>query len=129
MQELLGRDEQFLQAAKSGDVSTVTKLLDKGVDIEASVPRNHGTSTALHLASSAGNEKIVRLLLSQEADIHAKYEGGLTALHEAAVRDHKQIVELLLFEQRAGIESEDSGGHTAVLWAATGGLKISYGCC
>ena len=122
--KLSGRDEQFLRAARDGDVSTVAKLLDKGVNIQTRVPRTNGKVTALHLASAKGKKTTVQFLLSQGADVHAKDRYDYTALHYAAVYDHKQIVKLLS-EQGADIEAKHELGRTALLVAAQKGHQVT----
>ena len=123
LQKLLGRERQFLQAAKDGNISTLKMLLDKGVDIQMQTSRyGHWRDTALHLASSEGNEKTVEFLLSKGADVHAE-NGGLeceTALHNAAMSGNKQIIDLLL-EHGADIERKTSSGRTALMEAASHG--------
>lgn len=120
LQKLLGREGQFLQAAKDGDVSTIRMLLDKGVDIQARGTYYRSEVTALHLASFEGKERTVQFLLSKGADVHAKDESGETALHRAAISGNKQIVNLLL-EHGADTEWKDSSGETALMQAAAHG--------
>ena len=121
LRKLLPKDEQFIYAAKYGNVSTVKKLLDKGVDIQARGPWYHWAETALHLASSNGEETTVQFLLSQGADVHAKDMNDRTALHRAAMSGDKRIVDMLL-EQGADIESKDTYGCTALIL----GAKMGY---
>lgn len=123
LQKLLGRDQQFLEAALSGDISTVTKLLDKGVDIETKASWDRlGMRTALQLMSDLGRDRIVQFLLSRGADVHAKDEYGNTAVHMAAGHDYKIVVDLLL-KHGADIESKDSDGNTALLHATKSGYE------
>ena len=122
LQKLLGRDDQFLQAAKNGNVSTVRMLLDKGVNIQAR--ESHGRwgvrGTALHLASAEGKEKMVQFLLSKGADVHAKDLINKTALHRAAISGNNRIVDMLL-EHGADINWKDSFGKTALMYAVAHG--------
>ena len=117
LRKLLPKDEQFIYAAKDGNVSTVKKLLDKGVDIQARIPGDYSAETALHLASSNGKKMTVQFLLSQGADVHAKDMNDRTALHRAAMSGDKRIVDMLL-EQGADIESKDTYGCTALILGA-----------
>ena len=120
LQKLLGRDDQFLQAAKDGNVSTVGVLLDKGVDIQARGVFRHRGETALHLASFEGKEKTVQFLLSKGSDVHAKDGGGETALHRAAMSGNERIVDLLL-EHGADTNLKGLFGKTALIYAAKHG--------
>ena len=118
LRKLLGRDYQFLQAAKEGDLSTLKMLVDKGVDIQVQGIRFHAAATALHLASSEGKEKTVQFLLSKGADVHAEDGWCETALHRAARSGNKRIIDLLL-EHGADTERKDLFyGRTALMCAA-----------
>ena len=117
MNKLRGRDQQFLEAAKAGDVSMIQKLLEKGVDIQSQGLQDCETHTALHLASKHGKEATVRLLLENGADVHAKNGKGWTALHHAAHYSHEQVGGLLL-ENGADIDAEDQKSGIALHDAA-----------
>lgn len=126
LQKLLGRDQQFLEAAQYQNVSKVAKLLDKGVDIQTKASSPHPRmTTALHLASGRGRARTVQFLLSRGADVHAKDEYGITAVHKAAAcgwNGWKGVLDLLL-EHGADIESKDSDGNTALLHASKSGYE------
>ena len=70
-------------------------------------------NTALHLASYWGRIDIVRLLLTEGADITIAANDGMTALHLASRNGHLDIVRLLLTEG-ADITIADSDGMTAL---------------
>ena len=100
-------------AADKGDLKTVKKLLDAGVDIDS----QHYSGTPLHFASIAGQKKTVELLIAEGADINAitsgvagyprdnassgdgRLYGGinhrLTPLDLAEISKHKEIADLL----------------------------------
>jgi len=68
-------------------------LLDYGADVNAVAKDG---ATALILAASCGDEKIVRLLLDKGADVFASYvKTGKTAATLAAEKGYTAIVELL----------------------------------
>lgn len=117
LQKLLGREDQFLQAAKAGNVSAVRVLLDKGVNIHAK--DGHG-ETALHRAAMSGHKRIVDLLLEHGADTEWKGSFGGTALIAAARNRHQNTVQLLI-EKGANIESENEFQSTALMYAAIRG--------
>ena len=52
-------------------------------------------STPLHLACESGREETVKMLPLNSADIFAKREGGVTAMHIAAKHGHVKIMEEL----------------------------------
>lgn len=68
-------ERQFLNAALAGDVPTIEKLLEQGIQ---ALDLHLGADTALHLAVEHEKEEAVRLLLFQAADLHA--EGDITIL-------------------------------------------------
>ena len=78
---------------KSGSVSVVEKLVFRGAN---PFERNLKQQNALHLASRAGDEDVVTLLLSLGLDLALTDNDGLNALHHAAwSRNHETIAVLL----------------------------------
>ena len=122
MKELPGKNDQFLQAATDGNVSTMKELLERGVDIQTRGLRDLRHTTALHLASRNGKQTAVQFLLSQRADVHAKDMHGETPLLHGAISRNKQIVQLLL-EHGADIESKNTNGNTALIYTASNGYQ------
>ena len=51
--------------------------------------------TPLMKASFGGHLDVVKFLVDIGADVNAKYQGVLTALHFAEVGDHQNVVHLL----------------------------------
>lgn len=88
--------QALLAAAKHGDVSRVTTILDAHPDIvsERGLVRGHsGQRTALHFALNGPHEAVVRCLLERGADPNVRCEGdAATPLHFAAEREHLGIV-------------------------------------
>ena len=81
-------------AAKDGDVDSVKKFLDQGVDINSQAGR--WGNTPLHEAAFWGNVQVVRLLISEEANVDAKDYYGCTPLHDAVDYGNLEILELFL---------------------------------
>jgi serine/threonine-protein phosphatase 6 regulatory ankyrin repeat subunit B len=52
-------------------------------------------ATALMFASMLGNLEVVRALLAAKADVNIKCDNGVTALMEASVNGHQEVVQLL----------------------------------
>ncbi|KIP08030.1 hypothetical protein PHLGIDRAFT_55637, partial [Phlebiopsis gigantea 11061_1 CR5-6] len=61
----------------SGDLDIVRYLLDQKAEVDV---QDNASWTALHIASSAGHEDIVRELLGAGADVKKANNRGLTAL-------------------------------------------------
>ncbi|MDE5062959.1 ankyrin repeat domain-containing protein, partial [Wolbachia endosymbiont of Drosophila chauvacae] len=53
-------------------------------------------NTPLHFAAIMGNFDTARVLLKRKADVNAKNNRGMTALHYATDFDHRDLVEWLL---------------------------------
>ncbi|KAJ8981566.1 hypothetical protein NQ317_009826 [Molorchus minor] len=81
---------QILEAAKSGDLDQVQRLLVNCRDLDG----RH--STPLHFASGYNRVSVVEFLLQQGADVHAKDKGGLVPLHNACSYGHYEVTELLV---------------------------------
>ncbi len=95
-------------AARSGDLDQVQKLIVQGVDVNASAMRDE---TPLILAALAGQGEIVNYLLQRGADINARNSSGMTSLHAAAYTGHADIVLLLI---NKGAEVNDAANHFKV---------------
>ena len=90
---------KLLEAAEQGNVEQVKKLIDQGVNSNA----RWGVIalTPLIFAVKSGSLEVVRYLLEHGADVnslafHALAYKGWSALHEAAYKNHPEIVKLLL---------------------------------
>lgn len=81
------------------------------------VTRKHCGWSALHVAASYGNVKIVQFLLAQGGDIEALTREGETALHVAAKHGASDVVSLLLERNVFLRDRQNSQGVTALLKA------------
>jgi ankyrin repeat protein len=91
-------EQALFGAAERGDVRTVQRLLkprwlQRKPNLEV---RNPDGWTALHQASAYGQLAVVRLLLSQGAQVGAHNYLGLTPLHYAACYGHEEVARLLV---------------------------------
>lgn len=95
-------NEEFLAAARRGDVAAVKAFLDKGVDVNT---KTRYGATALSYACDKGHIEVVKLLIERGADVNVKDTFyGEVPLGWALSRDHVQIVKLLLDTGATGIE-------------------------
>ena len=85
--------EVFRVAALKGDVATVQRAIDQGVDVSAA---DADGRTALHFAAFDGHDEIVRKLLAQKANVNALDSSGRTALMYSASGPNAETVGLLL---------------------------------
>lgn len=53
-------------------------------------------NTALHIASLAGQEEVVRLLVNHSASVNVQSQNGFTPLYMAAQENHDNVVKYLL---------------------------------
>ena len=104
-------------AARSGHLTTIVLLLDKGVDVNS---KDRINCTALHLAAYHGYAECVELLLARGADVDAVTCYGWTPLHCAAAHGHVHCGALLL-ARGASIGASGRGGRTPLYIAAKSG--------
>lgn len=101
--------------AISNNVEAINKLLDLGVNINASEANG---ITPLMYASYHGNLEAVRVLLKSGANINAKDSRGWTALMYAAQFGKLKIVEELLLNQRINVHEKNTRNWTALICAS-----------
>ena len=88
---------QLLEAARTGDISTLQEVLTQGVAINT---RDHNGNTALMLAVRHRQAAAVRKLLDMGADTSLLSKEGLTALRIAEQMGFADIARLLEAEKR-----------------------------
>ncbi len=74
----ISKEEQLINAVRKGDTDNVTKLINKGVNINHR--KRDGQVTALDDAVIRGDIGLVNLLLNSGADVNSKSPNGYTAL-------------------------------------------------
>jgi hypothetical protein len=82
----------LMEAARSGQASTVRDLLARGAEVN---DKDLGGQTALMKAAGNGHTAVVRLLLAGGAEVNEKDNQGQTALTRAKAGQHSDIVGLL----------------------------------
>jgi ankyrin repeat protein len=98
-----------MNAARDGDVATIKRLHDKGVDI---TERSEHGFTAIMLAAGNGNAATVKFLQAAGANLTAKDDSGFSALHFAALFGKLAIVQYILQEVAASISDANNDGDT-----------------
>jgi len=112
------RDErELIEAARSGDLEGVKKLLGRGVPASA---RDFRGWSALLYASVAGKTEIAVELLKNGANPNEANDLGGTPLMGAASNDRFEIVGLLL-SLDVDTKARDRDGMSALIFAAAGG--------
>merc|ERR1712098_326942 len=88
-------NEMFVAAAEAGEVSEVEQLLRDGAHINCIDTKGF---TALHHATMAGNEALVKVLLTYDPNLQCKapFLPLNAPLHFAAIYGYYMIMEMLL---------------------------------
>jgi ankyrin repeat protein len=102
------------EAARTGRVQTVERLIDQGADVAA---RDGGGETALTTAALFGQRRVVEVLLDRGAAVDERNRGGFTALHAAAFGGHLAVVRLLL-DRGASVNDQENDALKTVLHMA-----------
>ncbi|XP_014663274.1 PREDICTED: tankyrase-1-like [Priapulus caudatus] len=89
-------EHQLLEAAKAGDLDTLTKVVGTNPQIVNCRDLEGRHSTPLHFAAGYNRVSVVEFLLLKGADVHAKDKGGLVPLHNACSYGHYEVTELLV---------------------------------
>ena len=98
---------EYLEAAViANDIGMVKFLLDRGASVDLADKRNG--KTALHGASSIGNQDMINLLISRDANVHALTHEKETPLHFAT---NAAIAQILL-QAKAEVDATDIHGLT-----------------
>ena len=92
-------------------------LILNNANIEAN---DNDRKTPLHLASEAGQDKVVKVLIGKKANIDALAEKNRTALHYAAEKGHVNVIKLLLANE-ANTDLKDDYGFTPLNHLCLGG--------
>lgn len=130
------------RAAANGERQMVKLLIELGADPTMIVPADCGRS-ALDVARDKGHKEVVEILergeevlnaarrgelmqleslLEKEASVNYRDQYGLTPIHVAAIKGHKDAV-MLLVEFGSDIECQDNEGHMPLHMAVVGGCR------
>jgi ankyrin repeat protein len=111
-------DTLLFPAALNGDLETLTRLLNRGVNVNLA---DRDRRTALMYASYNGHTELVRLMLVKGADINCRDINGRTALMFAASGPFPETVKLLLDNQAQPNIADYAEKFTALMYAAAEG--------
>lgn len=107
-------------AVGEGNVSQVSRLLDRGADIDGV----YAHMRPLHVAVEHGHLTVVRMLLSRGASVDRRVDDelGYTPLHIAAANGRREIAETLL-KSRCPVDVRATNGQTPLYVAAGAGMR------
>ncbi len=92
-QESAATPEDLFDAARAGDVDRITRILDEGIDVDATTAYG---ATALMYAAEKGHLEAVKFLVAKGADVNAKDTFyGATPLSWANMSKRKEIAAYL----------------------------------
>jgi ankyrin repeat protein len=109
-------------AAYMEDVESTARLLKAGAKVDTA---NEYGITALALAATNGNVRVIRLLLDAGADVFGSVRSGETPLMLAARSGKVDAVKALLTAGSEIDAKESWNGQTALMWAAAEGTRRS----
>jgi peptidoglycan/LPS O-acetylase OafA/YrhL len=102
--------DSIWKAAKSGDVASIGRHLDKDeADINAGDPA--GGSPPLNWATLGGQKDAAEFLIERGAEVDATDREGNTALHAAAFLGRDEMVRLLI-DEGADVSAKNKDGET-----------------
>ena len=78
-------------AISKGDIATVKKLVEYGVDVN----ERKNSMTPLMYAARYNNAEIAKFLIEKGADVYAKDDNGFTALKHAEAVKHTEVAEII----------------------------------
>jgi serine/threonine-protein phosphatase 6 regulatory ankyrin repeat subunit B len=105
------------KAAAEKDIDMIKELLDEGINVDLQ-PKDTSVTVLMLACSYPGYEEVVSLLISREADVNFKGEGGKTPLMWAASNSYKNTQ--LLLENGADVNAKADDGMTAFIQATLG---------
>lgn len=114
------REQQFLEAARQGDLARAARALDLGVGVDAK--DDLGRSALLLAARDAGDLELVRFLHGRGAALDTPDLGGRTALSFASGAGRLDIVGYLV-AQGARIDRADKQGRAPLFHAVLGNRR------
>lgn len=107
--------EDFFNAASSGDVNGISRMLQQGISINVA---NHQRETALHMAAARGHYSMVIFLVKNGANPFARTVKQWLPLHHATRFRHANIANYLM-KRGLSPHFKTSDGYSAIDMART----------
>ncbi len=107
-----------LMVARSADIAAL--LIAKGASVNAV---RSDMVTPLNLAIASGDDKMIQLMLNNQADIKAADKGGVTPLHLAIAKDMNDLARDLI-ARGATLNTSDKSGSTPLITAVQHGNAV-----
>ncbi len=107
--------EDLFNAASNGDINTISRLLQEGININAS---NNQKETALHMAAARGHYSTVIFLINNGANPFARTVKQWLPIHHATRFRHANIVRYLM-QRGLSPRFKTSDGYSSIDMART----------
>lgn len=101
---------EIFTAVKDNNFRRLKELIDVGVDVN--IRNEHGDTTPLIVAAANGAKHCMEFLLARGADVNAKNDRGITALHNL-VDNRYDTYAVWLVMQGADLHAKDKRGFSA----------------
>jgi ankyrin repeat protein len=125
LKNLPPKDQEYLNAALSGDAATLKRLIDSQ-EVNLDVVDSYG-HTALMNAAWKDRTEAVKLLLQEGVSLDCRNQDGQTAMDKAAYWGFTHILKLLV-EAGSTIDIRNNNGetplHRAAMWGHVDAVKL-----
>jgi len=125
IKRLPARDQEFLNAALSGDIATLRRVIhSEEVDLNVTDGFGH---TALINAAWKDRVDVVKLLLEKGVSLNCRNQDGQTAMDKAAYWGFTEVLQLLV-DAGSKIDIRNNNGetplHRAAMWGHVDAVKL-----
>jgi len=112
--------QMMLEAGANVDARTMAHLgwfdaLEATLNDDPDLLKQPAGKTLLHVAAAKGDLKMVKMLIGQGAAVDGVDEGGMSAMHRAALADEPAVVAYLL---EKGADPDQTGRYQHALYSA-----------
>jgi len=125
LKNLPPKDQEYLNAALSGDTATLKRLIDSR-EIDLDVVDSYG-HTALMNAAWKDRGEAVKILLQEGVSLNCRNQDGQTAMDKAAYWGFTHILKLLV-DAGSTIDIRNNNGetplHRAAMWGHVDAVKL-----
>jgi len=125
IKQLPARDQEYLNAALSGDIATLRRVIH-AAEVDLNVTDGFG-HTALINAAWKDRTDVVKLLLEKGVSLNCRNRDGQTAMDKAAYWGFTEVLQLLV-DAGSKIDIRNNNGetplHRAAMWGHVDAVKL-----
>jgi ankyrin repeat protein len=122
----------FYEAVCMDNAPLVHQMVQNGFDVNTRLDDDQSpeegpnlNASGLLFAARHGSTRVVQVLVDNRADVYIKTYGGSTAMHEAAIEGHVELLRILLVAEPAAVNATAYEGETPLFLAAWIGQEHS----